>query len=57
VRYILSIPSNVMLIFGSSLGYFFFAGLSTFAVVFVEGHYRVGQATAELVLVYWSSAR
>jgi len=51
VRYILSIPSNVMLIFGSSLGYFFFAGLSTFAVVFVEGHYRVGQATAELVLV------
>jgi MFS family permease len=51
VRYILSIPSNVMLIFGSSLGYFFFAGLSTFAVVFVEDHYRVGVATAELVLI------
>jgi MFS family permease len=51
VRYILSIPSNVMLIFGSSLGYFFFAGLQVFAVLFVEGHYHVHQATAELVLV------
>lgn len=51
VRYILSIPTNVLLIIGSSLGYFFFAGLQTFAVVFVRGHYRVGQATAELVLV------
>jgi MFS family permease len=50
VRYILSIPTNVLLIFGSSLGYFFFAGLQTFALLFVRGHYHVGQATAELVL-------
>jgi sugar phosphate permease len=50
VRYILSIPTNVMLIIGSSLGYFFFAGLQTFAVLFVRGHYHAGQATAELVL-------
>ncbi|MDQ6819120.1 MAG: MFS transporter [Actinomycetota bacterium] len=51
IRYILSIPTNVLMIISSSLGYFFFAGLQTFAVVFVRGHYHVNQATAELVLV------
>ena len=50
VRFILRIPTNVMLIVGSSLGYFFFAGLQTFAVVFVRGHYHASQATATLVL-------
>ncbi len=51
VRYILRIPSNVMLIIGSSLGYFYFAGLQTFVLLFVEGHYGVGFATAESVLL------
>ena len=51
VRYILSIPTNLMLIIGSSLGYFFFAGLQTFGILFVRGHFRVSQATAELALV------
>jgi MFS family permease len=50
VRYILRIPTNVLLIVGSSLGYFFFAGLQTFAVVFVRGHYHASQASATLVL-------
>jgi MFS family permease len=50
VRYILSIPTNVHLIISSSLGYFYFAGLSTFALLFVKGHYHANQATAELVL-------
>jgi MFS family permease len=50
VRYILRIPTNILLIIGSSLGYFFFAGLQTFAVVFVRGHYHASQATATLVL-------
>jgi MFS family permease len=50
VRYILSIPTNIHLIISSALGYFFFAGLSTFALLFVRGHYHVSQATAELVL-------
>ncbi len=50
VRYILSIPTNMLLIIGSSLGYFFFAGLQTFAVVFVRGHYHASQATATLFL-------
>ena len=51
IRYILSIPTNVHLIIGSSLGYFYFSGLSTFAILFVRGHYHANQATAELVLL------
>jgi MFS family permease len=50
VRYIFSIPSNVRMIIGSSLGYFYFAGLQTFALLFVKGHYHASQATSELVL-------
>jgi MFS family permease len=50
IRYIFSIPSNVLMIVGSSLGYFYFAGLQTFALLFVRGHFHAGQATSELVL-------
>jgi MFS family permease len=50
LRYLFSIPSNVLMIFGSSLGYFYFAGLQTFALLFVKGHFHASQATAELVL-------
>ncbi len=50
VRYILSVPTNALLIIGSSLGYFFFAGVQTFALLFVRGHYHVDQATSTLGL-------
>jgi MFS family permease len=50
IRYLFQIPSNALMIFGSSLGYFYFAGLQTFALLFVRGHYHASQATAELVL-------
>jgi MFS family permease len=50
VRYLFSIPSNALLIIGSSLGYFYFAGLQTFALLYVKGHFHAGQAAAELVL-------
>jgi MFS family permease len=50
VRYLFSIPSNKLLIIGSSLGYFYFAGLQTFALLFVKGHFHASQLTAELVL-------
>jgi MFS family permease len=50
VRYVLSVPTNMLLIISSALGYFYFAGLSTFALLFVRGHYHASQATAELVL-------
>jgi len=50
VKYILSIPTNMLMIISSSLGYFFFSGLSTFALLFVKGHYHASQAEAELAL-------
>ena len=50
IRYTLLVPTNLLLIIGSALGYFFFSGLSTFALLFVRGHYHANQATAELVL-------
>jgi MFS family permease len=50
VRYVLRIPTNTLMIISSSLGYFFFAGLQTFALVFMRGHYHVSQGTATLIL-------
>src|SRR6202012_25438 len=50
VRYILSIPTNTLLIISSALGYFFFSGLETFATEFVRGHFHVSQGEATLVL-------
>jgi predicted MFS family arabinose efflux permease len=41
VRYVLGIPTNLMLVIASAVGYFFFAGLRTFAVVFVLDRYGV----------------
>jgi MFS family permease len=50
LRYILSVPTNLFLIIGSSLGYFYLAGLNTFALLFVKGHFHASQAEAELAL-------
>ena len=50
LRYLFAIPSNLLMIVGSSLGYFYFAGLQTFALLFVKGHFHASQAYAELVL-------
>ena len=50
VRYTLSIRSNVIMIISSSLGYFFFSGLTTFALLFVRGHYGADAFTGDLVL-------
>lgn len=53
VSYVLGVRTNRVLIIGSALGWFFFAAARTFAVIFVRGHFGVGQsaATALLVLV------
>lgn len=57
VRYVLSIPTNRILILASALGYFFLAGLQTFAVVFVKGHFGISQgaATGLVALILVSS--
>jgi predicted MFS family arabinose efflux permease len=51
VRYIIKIPTNALLIASSALGYFFFSGLLTFMVVFMKGHFRIGQGEVTLVLL------
>jgi len=50
-RYVLSIPTNVVLILASACGYFFLAGVQTFGVEFVTKQYSIGQALGTLVLL------
>jgi MFS family permease len=50
-RYILSVRTNFVLIVSQALGYFYLAGLNTFALLYVRGHYKVSQLTAELALL------
>ena len=49
VRYVLSIRTNVVLVVGSSFGYFF-TGLSTFGVALLCGRFQIGQAVATLLI-------
>jgi predicted MFS family arabinose efflux permease len=51
VRYVLSIRTNVVIIVASALGYFYVAGMQTFAIVYVRGRFDVGQGLATLMLV------
>ena len=48
--YVLRIPSNLVLISASALGYFFLAGLQAFAVLFAETHYGISQTLVVFVL-------
>ena len=52
IRYVLRVRTNVIIIIASALGYFFFAGLRSFAIIFATGHYGLSKAAASpLVLV------
>lgn len=51
VRYVLSVRTNTFLIVASSLGYFYLTGLQTFAVVYLHGRFRLGQAAASTLFV------
>ena len=50
IGYVLRIPTNRWLIAAGAVGYFFFAGMRTFALVFVRGHLALGQSTATALL-------
>lgn len=50
IRYVIVIRTNRWLIAASAIGYFFFAGMRTFGVVFVRGHYSLSEAAAIAVL-------
>ncbi|MEU0216766.1 MFS transporter [Streptomyces sp. NPDC006265] len=46
LRYVLRIRTVVLIIVASGLGMFFFAGVRTFALLYVTEHYDVGKSTA-----------
>jgi len=50
VRYVLSVRTNLLLIVVSALGYFFFAGVRAFGVIYLRGHFGLGQATATALI-------
>ena len=50
IGYVLRVRTNLWLIGASAVGYFFFAGMRTFGLVFVRGHFSLSQPTATLVL-------
>lgn len=51
VRYVLAVPTYRTLIFASALGYFYFTGLRTFAIVFMRGRFDLGQTAASSLAV------
>ncbi len=51
VRWVLRVRTNVLLIVSSALGYFFYAGLKSFAVIFARGQYDISQSIATLLAV------
>jgi MFS family permease len=48
-RYVVSVPSNVVFIVSSALGYFFFTGVEVFALIYVQGHFGVRQEFATFI--------
>lgn len=51
VRYVLRVRTNVVIIVASALGYFYFDGLRSFAVIYATGHYRISKPTATALVV------
>jgi predicted MFS family arabinose efflux permease len=51
VRYVLAVPTSRALIVASALGYFYFTGLRTFAIVYMRGRFGLGQSAASSLAV------
>jgi MFS family permease len=51
VRHLLAIRTNTVLIVASALGYFYLAGIQTFAIEFTKQQYGINQAVANLLLL------
>ncbi len=50
-RYILRIPTNVVLVVASALGYFFFSGLETFGIELLRARFGLDQVEATTVFL------
>jgi MFS family permease len=49
--YVLRVRTNLVLIVASSLGYFYFTGISTFGLVFFEGRFHIAHGEATLLVM------
>jgi MFS family permease len=51
-RHILRVRTNLVLIFGGALGYYFLAGVQTFGIEFVKDQYGISQVVANMLLLF-----
>ncbi len=51
IRYVLRVRTNVIIIVASALGYFYFAGLRSFAIIYATRHYGLNKPVANLLLL------
>jgi MFS family permease len=51
VKYVLAVKTNLALIISGACGYYFMAGVETFGVEFVSGHYHVSTELADVLLL------
>lgn len=50
IGYVLRVPTTLVIIVASSLGYFYFGGLRSFAVLFAVEHYGIGKPLATTLI-------
>jgi predicted MFS family arabinose efflux permease len=50
MRYLLRIPTYRLIVIASALGYFFFAGVRAFAMIFVVGQYGLSRGTTSALV-------
>ncbi len=50
MRYLLRIPTYRLIVIASALGYFFFAGVRAFAMIFIAHQYGLSQGTASVLV-------
>lgn len=51
IGYVLRIPTNLLLIIASALGYYFFAGARTFGVEYIQGQFGLSHVLAVWLLI------
>ncbi|HKJ87939.1 MAG TPA: MFS transporter, partial [Gammaproteobacteria bacterium] len=51
VRYVLRIRTNLLLIVASALGYYFFSGVRTFAMIYITEHFGITRSTASVLVI------
>jgi MFS family permease len=51
IRYVVRVPTYVMLVIASSLAYFFFSGVRGFGMIYMTAHYGVTRSTLSALII------